>query len=81
MCGFYLIQGWMKHFLNTYNPKRNYFLFKLFFKFKGSILIFLIIENKICDDIMDYIINNEFSDGIEVIREKLNNYLINLLHD
>ena len=38
-------------------------------------------ENKMFNDIIDSIINNARDDEIEIIREKLNNHLINHIYD
>ena len=38
-------------------------------------------ENKMFNDIIDSIINNASGDEIEIIREKLNNHLINHIYD
>lgn len=38
-------------------------------------------ENKMFNDIIDSIINNASDDEIEIIREKLNNHLINHIYD
>ena len=39
------------------------------------------IEDKMFNDIIDSIINNVSNEEIEIIREKLNNHLINHIYD